>query len=75
MRYAESIVCIPSVNSANATVVCSSASMSTNYKTSHNQDGISNCYVPRNESFTAMVNLVNTAGFRSNASASTGKEN
>ena len=73
MRYAESIVCIPSVNSANATVVCSSASV--NYKTSHNQDGISNCYVPRNENFTAMVDLVNTAGFRSNESASTGKGN
>ena len=73
MQYAESVVCIPSVDSANATVICSSKS--TNYKTMHNQDGISNCYVPRNENFTAMVDLVNTAGFRSNESVSTGKEN
>ena len=72
MRYAESIVCIPWVDSASATVVCSS--QSANYNTS-NQDGISNCYVPRNENFTAMVDLVNTAGFKSKKSVSTGKKN
>lgn len=64
-------VCIPPVKSA--TVVCSSNSV--NDKTKRNQDEISNCFVPRNESFTAMVEVINMAGFRSNESVSTGKEN
>ena len=72
-RESSCAVCIPPVKSASATVVCSSKSV--NDKTKHNQDEISNCFVPRNESFTAMVEVINMAGFKSNESVSTGKEN